>query len=92
MLGSEHPDVATVLDSLAGLYKAQGKYAEAGPQYRRALAILEKALGPEHPNVATVLEHLAAVLRKTNRTAEAEGMEARARTIKAKHAPTAPAK
>ncbi len=31
---------------------AQGKYAEAEPFYKRALAISEKALGPEHPDVA----------------------------------------
>ena len=28
-LGSEHPAVATSLDNLAGLYRAQGRYAEA---------------------------------------------------------------
>ncbi|CAN0516231.1 unnamed protein product [Laminaria digitata] len=32
---------------------AQGNYAEAGPLYKRSLAINEKALRPEHPIVAT---------------------------------------
>ena len=91
-LGPEHPDVATVLDSLAGLYEAQGKYLQAEPRYRRALAILEKALGPEHPDVAPVLENFAGFLRKTNRAAVARDMEARARIIKAKRAEIAPAK
>ncbi|MCZ6847192.1 MAG: tetratricopeptide repeat protein, partial [Alphaproteobacteria bacterium] len=33
--------------SLAALYQVQGRYAEAEPLYKRALAIYEKALGPE---------------------------------------------
>ena len=44
-LGAEHPDTATGLDNLAGLYRAQGRYGEAEPLYRRALAIRETALG-----------------------------------------------
>ncbi len=49
----------------AALYQAQGKYAEAEPLYKRALAIDEKALGPEHPNVANDLSNLA-ILYQTN--------------------------
>ena len=60
-LGPEHPDVATVLNNLAELYRAQGKYAEAEPLYKRALAIREIALGPEHPDVAQSLTSLAEV-------------------------------
>jgi hypothetical protein len=40
--------VAKLLNSLVGLYKYQGRYAEAEPLYNRALAIREKALGPDH--------------------------------------------
>src|SRR5271165_2642002 len=47
----EHPDVGTIVNSLAGLYKAQGQHAKAEPLYKRALEIREKALGLEHPNV-----------------------------------------
>ncbi|WP_454063962.1 tetratricopeptide repeat protein [Candidatus Nitrospira salsa] len=49
-LGPNHPNVATSLNSLGGLYRAQGKYAEAEPRYQRALAILHRTLGPDHPN------------------------------------------
>ncbi len=80
------------LNDLAELYRAQGKYAEAEPFFRRVLAILEKALGPEHPDVATTLENYAVLLRKTNRDAEAAKMEARAKTIRAKHAAKNPKK
>ena len=43
--GPDHLNVATSLDNLALVYAAQGKYAEAEPFYKRALAIREKALG-----------------------------------------------
>jgi S1-C subfamily serine protease len=69
--------VALSLNSLALLYNAQGRYADAEPLWQRALAIWEKVLGPEHPDVATVVEHYAALLRATNRDAEAAQLEAR---------------
>ncbi len=78
--------MATSLNNLAVLYKAQGRYAEAEPLYQRALVIWEKAPGPEHPNVAQSLENYAALLRKTGRSDEATKMEARAKAIRAKHA------
>ena len=90
--GEQDPRFATSLNNLAELYRAQGKYAQAEPLYRRALAIREKALGPEHPNVAAVLENYADLLRKMKRDAEAEKMEARAQAIRAKHAQENPQK
>ncbi len=41
----QDPRLATTLGSLAALHQVQGKYAEAEPLYKRALAIREKALG-----------------------------------------------
>ena len=78
--------LATSLNNLALLYKAQGRYAEAEPLYQRALAIREKALGPEPPDVATSLENYADLLRKTGRVSEATKMQARAKAIGAKQA------
>ncbi len=40
--GPEHPDVATALQTLAGIYQAAGDYAQAAPLDRRALTILKK--------------------------------------------------
>ena len=77
--------MATTLNNLAVLYQAQGKYADAEPLYKLALAIWEKALGPEHPHVATSLENYAALLRKTGRGNEAIRMKARAKAIRAKY-------
>jgi tetratricopeptide (TPR) repeat protein len=66
------------------LYYNQGKYAEAEPLYKRALAISEKALGADHPAVADVLENYASLLRTTGRDSEAEKLEARASAIRKK--------
>jgi len=50
--GPQDPRLATSLNNLAEIYRAQGRYAEAEPLYQQALAIDEKALGPDHPEVA----------------------------------------
>lgn len=42
----------------------QGKYDEAGPLYRRSLAIRENALGPDHPDVGQSLNNLALLMGK----------------------------
>lgn len=85
-MGPEHPSEANSLNSLAVLYRTQGKYEEADPLYQRALAILEKALGPEHPHLATCLENYAVLLKKMGRAAEAATLEARAQAIREKGA------
>jgi tetratricopeptide (TPR) repeat protein len=84
-LGPDHPHVATSLNNLAGLYYAQGQYAQAELLYQRALAILEKALGAEHPHIAIALENYAELLRKLKRSTEAAPLEARAKAIQAAH-------
>ena len=40
-VGPDHPDVATVLNTLAGIHQAQGEYAEAERLYRRSGEILD---------------------------------------------------
>ena len=49
-----------------GLYNA-GKYVDAEPLFRRALAIREKALGENHPDVAQSLNNLAVLYEKKGR-------------------------
>ena len=66
------------------LYDDQGRYAEAEPLYKRALAIQEKALGPDHPDVATALNNLAVLYRHQGRYAEAEPLYKRALAIEEK--------
>ncbi len=79
--GEQDPRLATSLNNLALLYDAQGKYAQAEPLYRRALAIREKALGPEHPDLATDLNNLALLYRAQGKYAQAEPLSRRALAI-----------
>ena len=44
------------------LYENAGRYAEAEPLYRQALAIRKQALGEGHPDYATSLNDLAGLL------------------------------
>jgi tetratricopeptide (TPR) repeat protein len=63
------------------LYDDQGRYLEAEPLYKRALAIDEKSLGPDHPTVGTRLNNLAALYDIQGRYAEAEPLYKRALAI-----------
>ena len=79
--GPQDPRLATTLNNLAELYRAQGKYAEAEPLHKHSLAIREKALGPEHPEVATSLHNLALLYRAQGKYAEAEPLYNRSLAI-----------
>ncbi len=57
-LGADHPDVASSLNNLAGLYQSQGKYSEAEPLYLRSSEIFMQVLGQDHPNTQTVMVSL----------------------------------
>ena len=57
--GPDDERLATSLNNLAALYRAQGQYDRAEPLYKRSLAIREEALGTEHPDVAQSLNNLA---------------------------------
>ena len=82
--GLEDPRRAASLNNLAELYKAQGKYAESEPLYKRALAIWEKALGPGHPGLATSLNNLADLYRLQGKYTKAEPLHKRALAIREK--------
>jgi Flp pilus assembly protein TadD len=69
------------LNNLGWLLLLQGKYDEAEPLHRRALAIREKVLGPEHPEVAASLNNVARDLSARGEYGEAEPLFLRAATI-----------
>jgi tetratricopeptide (TPR) repeat protein len=71
-LGTNHPDTATCLHNLAGLYDDQGQYEQAMPLYQRALAIWEQALGSNHPNMASILNNLAGLYYDQGQYEQAE--------------------
>jgi tetratricopeptide (TPR) repeat protein len=72
---------ATALNNQAGALRSLGRYADAEPLYKRALAIDEKALGKDHPDVATALNNLAALYDAQGKYAEAEPLFKRALAI-----------
>ncbi|WP_437542202.1 tetratricopeptide repeat protein [Sorangium sp. So ce367] len=61
-----------------------GRYDEAIPLARRALALREGTLGPEHPDVATSLDNLARLLYANGDYAAAEPLFRRALAIREK--------
>ena len=80
--GPRDPRLATTLNNLAVLYQARGKYTEAEPLYKRALAIREKALGAENPGVAQSLNNLAVLYDAQGKYAEAEPLYKRSLAIR----------
>jgi CHAT domain-containing protein len=84
VLGPDHPDVGLSLNNLAALYNDQGRYADAEPLLKRALAIFERVLGPNYPVVAFSLNNLAFLYIKQGRYADAEPLVKRALAIREK--------
>jgi tetratricopeptide (TPR) repeat protein len=80
-LGGDHPDVATLMDTLAQAYYLKGDYAKAEPLYQRSLAIREKALGGENTEVAGSLNNLAALYLAKGDYVKAEPLFQRALAI-----------
>ncbi|MCX5971263.1 MAG: tetratricopeptide repeat protein, partial [Coprothermobacterota bacterium] len=72
--GPNHSDVATILENLSELYRAQNQLAQAEPLYNRALAIREKALGSDQPDVATSLNNPTALYQTQSQYAQAEAL------------------
>jgi len=60
--GSDHPEVAAVLNGLAATLSAAGTHDQADRVSARALAILEKSLGSDHSDLLPVLGNRILVL------------------------------
>jgi hypothetical protein len=71
-LGADHPDTASSLNNLAGLYRAIGRYNDAEPLYLQSLQITEQQLGADHPDTARSLNNLAELYRAIGRYSDAE--------------------
>src|SRR5262249_59525143 len=83
------PEVARTLSSLGGLYREQGRYAEAGPLYQRALVIVESALGPDHIRLALPMAGLAALYNAPGRYRDAQTLYGRTLAIPERAPPPA---
>src|SRR5437764_268194 len=69
--GTDHVNYALALDSIAGVYERQSRYAEALAHYQRALQIREAKLGRDHLDVAQTLKDIADVYNSQGQYAEA---------------------
>ena len=76
--GPEDPRLAATLNTLAVLYHAQKKYAQAEPLYQQVLKLLEQTVGPDHPTLATTLNNLAVVYEAQDKYTEAAPLYQRA--------------
>ena len=82
ILGEEHPDVATSLQVVAGIFREQGRYSEAEEMLQESLMTQTQLLGEEHPNVADILDSLGLVYHAQGRYSEAEPLFQRSLTIR----------
>jgi tetratricopeptide (TPR) repeat protein len=78
----ESTRAARFLNGLARYKVERGRYADAGPPFKRALGIRENALGPDHPDVAQSLNNLAVLYYSRGRYKDAEPLYRRALGIK----------
>ncbi|OQR70203.1 kinesin light chain isoform 1 [Tropilaelaps mercedesae] len=80
--GRNHPDVATMLNILALVYRDQNKYKDAAKLLDDALEIRERTLGENHPAVAATLNNLAVLYGKRGKYRDAEPLCVRALEIR----------
>ena len=76
-LGEDHPRVAISVSILGHGLRAKGDFAGAERNYRRALAIDERANGRRHPQTLDDVRTLAEFLRERGRPREAAALEKR---------------
>jgi tetratricopeptide (TPR) repeat protein/outer membrane biosynthesis protein TonB len=80
--GEDHPEVATVLGTLALVRHGLGRHESAEQLSRRALDIRERTLAPNHFAVAIALEHLADACAARGKLGEALQLLQRALTVR----------
>jgi len=82
--GPASRDFAGALNNLAQVESAMGRDAEAEPIYKRALAVMGKAVGLDSVEMAPELTNLAALYERQARYAEAEPLFKRALALREK--------
>ncbi|MBJ6761685.1 tetratricopeptide repeat protein [Myxococcaceae bacterium JPH2] len=83
-MGSEHPNVAIVVESIAVQEIYTGKPEQALVDQRRALALFERAFGAESAEVASSLKNVGNMLGDLGHHAEAVATYEKAAAIQAK--------
>jgi tetratricopeptide (TPR) repeat protein len=77
-------EAARLLNQAANYCHERGQYIDAESQYKRSLAIHEKALGPDHPDVALALNNLATLYDDQGKYTETEPLYTRSLAIREK--------
>ncbi|HET9662678.1 MAG TPA: tetratricopeptide repeat protein, partial [Burkholderiales bacterium] len=80
-LGSDHPEVARSLNTIAMWSMEAGDYATAEPMLRESYDINTKALGDEHPDVASSMTLLASCVVANGDFDEGYQLAAKAKSI-----------
>jgi len=94
LLTDNHPETASIYESLAAILYAQGKHAQARPLCEKALEIKHRLLTDDHPDTAACYIHLATILTYQGKYAQAQplfekALEIRRRLLTDDHADTA---
>lgn len=81
VMGSDHPEIARILQNRGLIYLIQRRYKQAEPRLHRALEIWEKSGEPRDLETACTMRGLAVLCRQTGRPREAEVFDARSRML-----------
>ncbi len=84
VLGPEHPDYLTTLQSIAGVYKSKGQLDEALKRYEECRCLRLKVLGPEHPDYLLTLFSIGGVYDSKGQYDEALKMYEECRCLRLK--------
>jgi tetratricopeptide (TPR) repeat protein len=79
-----NPDVASVLNSLAGIMRSQGKLGDTEAIFQQILEIKQAILGKDNPDVASSLLAIADLMRARGKFEEAESIVRQALEIRKK--------
>ena len=71
-LGTEHPDVANILDNLAHIFSQKGDYDKAEKRYQQALKIRQKLQDKNIVDISVSLINLAQIYKLQERYGDAE--------------------
>ncbi|MBL4636680.1 MAG: serine/threonine protein kinase, partial [Kofleriaceae bacterium] len=80
-LGTEHPDLGRVYNSIGNLYLGRKDYKQSEKFHRKALLLKEKSLGAGHTSIAHSCNNLADVLIEQGKYQEAKALFERAYSI-----------
>ena len=85
--GSDHREVAPILNNLGNAWRELGQPAKARDLFQRALAIEEREYGSDHPQVAPTLNNLGIAWSDLGQPAKARDLSQRALRILHQHFP-----